>query len=125
MSSLRVLAAFSGLGVAVLGCSTSDMPPPAACGDGHSLFYATAGCGAATPAPLCLDDSLTTDGCYSEICDCTGKTRVAICDDRVSTTPWSRRGACGSDDGGADADASDASDAADAIDALGDGKTSD
>ncbi|MBK7397050.1 MAG: hypothetical protein IPJ34_12275 [Myxococcales bacterium] len=53
---------------------------------------------------------LTTDGCYSEVCDCTGKTRVTICDDRVSTTPWSRRGSCEAD-GGVDADASDAGDA--------------
>ncbi len=109
MSSLRVLTMFLAFGCALSGCSTSDMPPPAACGDGHALFYATAGCGAATPTPLCLDDSLTTDGCFSEICDCTGKTRIAICDDRVSTTPWSRRGACAGDAGADTADgASDA-----------------
>lgn len=79
-----------------------------------------------------------SDGCYSEICDCNGKTRVAICDSRVSTAPWSHRGSC-EGDGGLDADASDTSDTSDAsdasdasgasdasdADALGDGKTSD
>lgn len=106
----------ASVAVLAFGCSsTGDKTPLDAktCPLGQSHYYPTAGCGAAAPAPVCMDDEPFETSCpatMKTVCGCNNVTYTTSCLG-ANKSPWSAEGACATD-AGTDATTETGSDAA-------------